>query len=226
MRLVCGGVLGPSLSGSGRRSVARWLARQGVEVLATAVVAEVRPDAVVLGDGTVLPSVATVWAAGFGVPELARRSGLATDALGRLLTDETLTSADDERIVAAGDAAAPSGRPLRMSCQAAGPLGAQAADAVLSRIAGPEPAPLDQAFVGQCISLGRRAATFQVTRRDDTPVDVVLGGRAGAAVKEAICPGTVWGIRREARKPGSSVWLKAGPRSEYAAPAPTPVPSP
>ena len=199
VRLVCGGVFGPSLSGSGRRSVARWLARHGVEVLETAVVAEVRPDAVVLGDGTVLPSVATVWAAGFGVPELARRSGLATDALGRLLTDETLTSVDDERIVAAGDAAAPSGRPLRMSCQAAGPLGAQAADAVLSRIGGADPAPLDQAFVGQCISLGRRAATFQVTRRDDTPVDVVLGGRAGAAVKEAICRGTVWGIRREAR---------------------------
>ena len=91
-------------------------------------VAEVRPDAVVFADGAVRPSAVTIWTAGFGVPELAANSGLRTDALGRLLTDETLTSVDDARIVAAGDAAAPSGQPLRMSCQAAGPLGAQAAE--------------------------------------------------------------------------------------------------
>jgi len=210
VRLLCGGALGPSLSEAGRRSVARRLARLRVDVRETAVVAEVRPDAVVLADGSVLPGAATVWTAGFGVPELAARSGLTTDAVGRLVTDETLTSVDDERIVAAGDAAAPSGQPLRMSCQAAGPLGAQAANTVLSRIAGTEPAPLDQAFVGQCVSLGRGAGIFQFTRRDDTPVDVVLGGRAGAVVKEAICRGTVWGIRREARKPGSSGWLRGG----------------
>ena len=107
-------------------------------MLETAVVAEVRPDAVVLADGAVLPSAVTIWTAGFGVPDLAARSGLHTDPLGRLLTDETLTSVDDDRIVAA-DAAAPSGQPLRMSCQAAEPLGAQAANTVLSRIAGTEP---------------------------------------------------------------------------------------
>ena len=49
-----------------------------------------------------------------------------------------------------------------MSCQAAGPLGAQAANTVLSRIAGTEPAVIDQAFVGSCVSLGRRAATVAV----------------------------------------------------------------
>ena len=95
MTLVCGGVLGPSLSRPGRRSVAKWLRRLGVDVLETAVVREVRPDAVVLADGAHLPSALTVWTAGFGVPELAARSGLSTDALGRLLTDETLTSVDD-----------------------------------------------------------------------------------------------------------------------------------
>jgi ABC-type dipeptide/oligopeptide/nickel transport system permease component len=62
----------------------------------------------------------------------------------------------------AGDSVASSGRPLRMSCQAAGPLGAQAANTVLSRIAGSEPALTDQAFVASCVSLGRRAATFEL----------------------------------------------------------------
>ncbi|MBV9919237.1 MAG: FAD-dependent oxidoreductase [Pseudonocardia sp.] len=210
VRLICGGVLGASLAEAGRWSVARRLARLRVDVRETAVVAEVRPDAVVLADATVLPSATTIWTAGFGVPQLAVRSGLTTDAVGRLVTDETLTSVDDERIIAAGDAAAPSGRPLRMSCQAAGPLGAQAANTVLSRVAGTEPAPLDQAFVGQCVSLGRSAGIFQFTRRDDTPVDVALGGRVAAVLKEGICRATLWGIRREARKPGSSGWLRGG----------------
>jgi NADH dehydrogenase len=215
--LVCGGVLGPSLSRPGQRSVARWLRRLGVEVLETAVVREVHPDAVVLADGAILPSALTVWTAGFGVPELAARSGLSTDPLGRLLTDETLTSVDDSRIVAAGDAAAPSGQPLRMSCQAAGPLGVHAANTVLSRIAGTTPAALNQAFVGQCISLGRSYATFQMARTDDTPVNAVIGGRIAASIKEAICKATVWSIRREAAKPGSYFWLKGGKRAEQLA---------
>ncbi len=210
--LICGPVLGPSLSKRGRRSVAKRLRKLGVNVLESVAAAQVRWDAVVLTDGVVLPSAATVWTAGFAVPDLAARSGLSTDALGRLLTDETLTSIDDPNVVAAGDAAAPSGQPLRMSCQAAGPLGAQAANTVLSRIAGRTPAVLNQAFVGQCISLGRSHATVQLAHTDDTPVNLVVGGRVAASVKEAICKGTVWSIRREAAKPGSYRWLKGGQR--------------
>ena len=211
--LVCGGVLGPSLSTRGRRSVSNQLRGLGVDVLERDTVSEVRWDAVVLSDGAVVPSAATAWTAGFGVPDLATRSGLRTDTLGRLLTDETLTSIDDERVVAAGDAAAPSGHPLRMSCQAAGPLGAQAANTVLSRIAGNAPAAVNQAFVGQCISLGRSHGTIQLARTDDTPVNVAVGGRAAASIKEAVCKATVGAIRREAAKPGSYLWLKGGKRS-------------
>jgi NADH:ubiquinone reductase (H+-translocating) len=210
--LVGGGILGPSLSGRGRRSVAKQLRGLGVNVLESAAASQVRWDAVVLTDGTVLLSAATVWTAGFAVPDLAARSGLSTDALGRLLTDETLTSIDDQRIVAAGDAAAPSGQPLRMSCQAAGPLGVQAANTVLSRIAGETPAPLNQAFTGQCISLGRSHGTIQLARKDDTPVNVAVGGRGAASIKETVCKATLWAIRREAAKPGSYFWLKGGRR--------------
>lgn len=211
--LVCGSILGPSLSRRGRRSVGKQLRKLGVDVLETVAVTEVRWDAVVLADGTALPSAATVWTAGFGVPDLAARSGLRADALGRLLTDETLTSIDDQRIVGAGDAVAPSGQPLRMSCQAAGPLGAQAANTVLSRIAGDTPAAISQAFVGQCISLGRSHGTVQLARSDDTPINVYIGGRTAASIKEAVCKGTVWSIRHEAAKPGSYFWFRGGKRS-------------
>jgi NADH dehydrogenase len=210
--LVCGGTLGTSLSKRGRRSVAKQLRALDVNILESVAASEVRWDSVVLSDGAVLPSAATVWTAGFAVPDLAARSGLRTDEVGRLLTDETLTSIGDDRIVAAGDAAAPSGQPLRMSCQAAEPLGAQAANTVLARIAGDTPAALNQAFTGQCISIGRTHATLQFARTDDSPVNLAIGGRTTAAIKETICKGTMWAIRHEAAKPGSYFWLKGGSR--------------
>jgi NADH dehydrogenase len=224
--LVCGGRVAPSFGEPARQVVAKWLARNGVEVLETAVVAEVRPDTVVLADGAVRGSAVTIWAGGFGVPELARDSGLHTDALGRLLTDETLTSVDDDRIVAAGDAVAPSGQPLRMACYTAGPTAATAADTVLSRIAGVQPALFSLAFVGSSVGLGRDAAVGQFTHKDDTPVDFHIRGRIPALLKEAVCKGTLWALRREARKPGSSVWYKGGTRLEQAVPDPEVVTKP
>ncbi|MET9026454.1 FAD-dependent oxidoreductase [Nocardia sp. NPDC004168] len=212
--LVCGGCLMPSLSAPGRRYVAKWMSRHNVVVLEASKVTEVRPDAVVFADGGMRPSTLTIWTTGFGVPKLAADSGLRTDALGRLLTDETLTSIDDERIVATGDAAAPSGQPLRMSGQGAGPLGAQAADTVLSRVAGTEPAAIDLALLGTCVSLGRHVGIRQLARKDDIAINLYIGGRAGARIKEMTCKIGVSKIRREARKPGSLAWLKGGPRPE------------
>ncbi len=191
--LVCGGVLGPYLHARGRRAAAKRLNRLGVTIIdgPGSTATEVRPDCVILADGRTIASAVTVWTAGFGVPDLASRSGLSTDAAGRLLTDETLTSVDDPRIVAAGDAAAPSNLPLRMSCQAAIPLGAQAANTVLSRIAGTEPKRLNQAFTGQCISLGRNGGLVQLAHLDDTVMPLHIGGRTAAKIKEAVCKGTV-----------------------------------
>lgn len=219
--LVCGGVLGPYLSKQGRTSVAKVMRKLGVVVLEGpgAKVTEVRADSVTLADARELRSALTIWTAGFGVPDLAARSGLATDAIGRLLTDETLTSVDNPYIVAAGDASAPSDEPLRMSCQAAIPLGAQAANTVLSRIAGTEPAAINQAFTGQCISLGRKAATIQLAHLDDRVMPMYIGGRTAATVKEAVCKGTVSFLAKEARKPGSYFWLKGGKRAQRLAAA-------
>jgi len=202
--------LGPTLSAGGRRSVAKGLAKLGVTVTENATVARVAPDRVVLSDGREVRSEVTVWTAGFGVPGLAAASGLATDDIGRLLTDETLTSVTDGRIVGAGDAVSPSGLPYRMSCQAAMPLGAQAADTVLARITGTAPAEINHAMAAQCISLGRRIGTYQVNNADDSPKRWYVGGRAGALVKEQVCRWTVKWMRDEAEKPGSYSW-KNGP---------------
>ena len=210
-------VLGPSLAKAGRRSVAKRLHKLGVDVVENAPVAAITADHVTLADGREVPAEVTVWTAGFGVPTLAVASGLATDALGRLVTDETLTSVSHPSIVAAGDAAAPSALPLRMSCQLAMPLAAQAADTVLAHIEGGQPRVLNPASVGQCISLGRHAGTIQLSRFDDTAIGLHIGGRLAATIKESVCAGTLNFLAKEARKPGSYFWPRGGKRAEHLA---------
>lgn len=212
VRLVCGGVLAPNLHPRARRTARKYLTRLGVEVIEgpdTSVTA-VRPGTVALADGRTMASEVTIWTAGFGVPDLADRSGLRTDAAGRLLTDETLTSVDSDRIVAAGDASAPSGLPFRMSAYIAGCLGAHAADTVLARIAGERPAPIDLAFQAMCFSFGRGTGIFQLLHKDDTAKRVHFTGVMGRKLKEFSCAASVKHLVAEARKPGSHRWPKDG----------------
>ncbi|MFD5575105.1 NAD(P)/FAD-dependent oxidoreductase [Streptomyces cadmiisoli] len=203
--LVCGDVLGPSLHPRGRRPVARRLAKLGVTILQGpgALVTEVTRDAVHLDDGRELPSAVTIWTAGFRVPDLATRSGLRTDTEGRLITDATLTSVDDERIVAAGDAAVMTDVPFRMSCQAAVQLGPAAAATILRRIAGKKPGPVRMFFAGQCLSLGRNEGVTQFSYPNDKVNALYINGRTGAGVKEIACRFTLNKLLSGARKASS-----------------------
>lgn len=210
--LICGGVLGPYLHPKARRTARKYFAELGVTVIEgpDASVTAVARDAVELGDGRTLASEVTVWTAGFDVPDLAARSGLRTDAAGRLLTDETLTSVDDERIVAAGDSSAPSDLPFRMSAYTAYCLGAHAADTLLHRIAGEQPTPIDLAFPAMCLSFGRDAGIYQLGHKDETAMRLYFSGFAGKKLKEFACEAGIKHLATEARKPGSHHWFKDG----------------
>jgi NADH:ubiquinone reductase (H+-translocating) len=204
--LVAGGEVGPYLHPRVRRGVVRQLTKLGVTIVDSRKVTAVTAGAVTLDDGREVPGDVTVWTAGFGVPDLAARSGLRTDDAGRVLTDETLTSIDDDRILAAGDSAAPSGVPLRMSCQTARPLGAHAADTVLARLAGTEPARINIGYFGQCFGVGRHAAAVQFASRDDVPNRLHIGGRVAAMIKEIALSSMAKELAAEARRPGKFSW--------------------
>ncbi|MEV5650950.1 FAD-dependent oxidoreductase [Nocardia sp. NPDC052254] len=210
--LVCGRVLGAYLHPRARRTARKYLAALGATVVEGpgATVTAVTSDAVELGDGRPLTSAVTIWAAGFGVPDLAARSGLRTDAAGRLLTDETLTCIDDERIVAAGDSSAPSDLPFRMSAYTAYCLGAHAADTVLHRIAGEQPTPIDLAFPAMCLSFGRDAGIYQLGHKDETAMRLYFSGFAGKKLKEFACEAGIKHLATEARKPGAHHWFSDG----------------
>lgn len=208
--LVCGSVLGPYLHPKARRTARKYFAGLGVTVIEGADVTAVTRDTVELDDGRTLASEVTIWTAGFGVPDLAGHSGLSTDAAGRLLTDETLTSIDDERIVAAGDSSAPSDLPFRMSAYTAYCLGAHAADTLLHRIAGEQPTPIDMSFPAMCLSFGRDAGIYQLGHKDETAMRLYFSGFLGKKLKEFACNAGIEHLANEARKPGSHHWFKDG----------------
>lgn len=193
------GALAPGTGPGARRAMRASLARLGVRVVEHA-----RETRDLVG-----PGVVVVHATGFAVPGLAVESGLPVDASGRLVVGPDLRVEGRPGILGAGDAVVVGGvrnAALRMSCAAALPQGATAADVLLGRAA-----RLDAGFVAQCASLGRASASVQLVRADDSPRAAHLTGRPAAAVKELICRQTLRWLRDEGRRPGSYSWVR-GPR--------------
>jgi len=67
---------------------------------------------------------------------------------------------------------------------AARPLGAYAADTILSRMEEKEPAEVNIGVFFQCISLGRRAAIIQLASKQDIVNRFSLRGRLAVKIKE------------------------------------------
>jgi NADH dehydrogenase FAD-containing subunit len=201
-------VLCPYLHPKTRRRFAKRLAKLGVNVIAGpgATVTAVSRHAVQLQDGRELTSDVTIWTAGFSVPDLARRSGLSTDDTGRLLTDETLTSVDSDRILAAGDSASPSGVPFRASCATARPLGAYAADTILARLENRKPKEVNIGTGFQCFALGRNTAIVQLASMHDVAIPLSIRGPLAQKIKSSSYGLLTEELGKEARDPGSFNW--------------------
>lgn len=189
--LVSRDAIASSLSDAARAKVSRVLDELGITTIPDAVVTSIDESKVVLADGRHLATDCPVVTASFVASALARNSGLTTDMDGRLSVHPDLVSESSSHIVGAGDAMSLTGNPLRMSCQAAIPLGTHAAETTLALIDGKRPKPVAPKFVGRCISLGRRDAVFQRTDRHDRLRPWSIGGRPGAFVKEQIASSTV-----------------------------------
>lgn len=87
------------------------MARHGIGLHAGSAVAEVGPDSLRLANAAVLPTDATVWAAGAGAFPLFREAGFATDDRGFLAVDDRLQSVSHANVFGAGDCATNSADP-------------------------------------------------------------------------------------------------------------------
>ncbi|UWX98516.1 FAD-dependent oxidoreductase [Arthrobacter zhaoxinii] len=213
------GPVAPRLRAQTRLSVEKSLRRAGVEL---------HSGTPVPADGdvrTVLGADVVLWCAGFGVPGLARVSGLPVNDDGRLRVDPTLRVRGQDRVYGAGDAAVidePFYDYLRMCCAAALPMGADAAGNILRALDGETGVRHDSGFRGLCISLGRSDGAVQFLSADDSPTRFHLHGRTAAVQKEIICRMTLRWIRGEAKRSGAYTW-PTGPqvgRATTAGPVP------
>lgn len=136
------------------------LRSMGIEVFLNARVKEVRPDAVLLADGTMVPAHTTVWTAGVKGEPLAQSSGLPVDRGARVPVTPTLQVDGHDNIYVIGDLARieENGAPLPMVAQVAIQSGVCASRNVLRQIEGLAPLPFHYNDRGSMITIGRNAA--------------------------------------------------------------------
>ncbi|MCO1655313.1 NAD(P)/FAD-dependent oxidoreductase [Pseudonocardia humida] len=219
VRLVTAGEVGGWFSPRAGEHVLDSLAQLGVQTIGRTRVRAVEADRLLLDGGDEVPSELTVWCGGFAAPPLARESGIAVDDRGAVLTDGALRSVSHPAVLAVGDAGhvpGPGGDRYSMSCQAALPSAAQAADVLRAEALGLGPdgvAAFDLGFVARCVSLGSRRAVLQRTDRNDVARGWAWTGRAAVAAKWVQTRGVPSSIGVERRLPGAIRW----PHSERVA---------
>ncbi|WP_433161710.1 NAD(P)/FAD-dependent oxidoreductase [Kribbella sp. CA-247076] len=195
--LVASGGLGDWVSPKAQAHLRKVFAGLGITVREHTEIARVEPGAVVTRDGTVLPSAATVWTAGFAVHPIAAATSLETTATGQIVVDDLMASVSHPDVYAVGDAAyamGDTGKPLRMSCATGTPAAWQASGAIVARLTGAKRRNAPLRYFNQCISLGRKEGLIQYVTADDQTLSFSLRGRAAAVYKELVCKSAAWGV--------------------------------
>lgn len=167
--LATSGEVGGWLGVKARRHLLRAFDRLGIELHEHTTINRVEAAGVVATDGTAFDADATVWAGGFAVHPIAAASGLTVEDDGRITVDRTMRSVSHPEVYAAGDSVytlGDNGQPLPMSCASAGFTRMQATAAIIGDLTGSLVSTTPLSYLGNCVSLGRKDAVFQMVDRD------------------------------------------------------------
>lgn len=193
--LATSGELGGWLGPKARRHVLRAFDRFGIRFHEHATIERVVATAAIAADGTTFPSDAIVWAAGFAVHPIAAASGLDVEDDGRITVDRMMRSVSHPEVYAAGDSAyatGENGQPLPMSGASAGDTGRQAAVAIIGDLTGRTISDSSLAYLGNCISLGRKDAILQLVDGDAQSRFWALRGWPAVRYKRGVLTGLAW----------------------------------
>jgi NADH dehydrogenase len=145
------------------------LTKEGIEVWTGVTIEGVTERAVQTSRGE-LPTRTLFWAAGISAPPVVRDLPVAHAGNGAILVDETLRVPGRPDVFVIGDGTwaydGVTGDPTPPTAQAAGHMGAYAAEAIVALIAGRQPAPFRFQTRGRLALLGHRTGVAE------------LGGRA------------------------------------------------
>lgn len=157
-------VLGP-FSDHSQRYAREKLGKLGVELKLGAAVNEVRPDGVILADGSHLPATMVVWAGGLKAPQLLTDSNLPQGRGGRIDVDPDLTVPGFPGVYALGDAANitdSKGRALPQLGSVAQQSGKWAACNIHADLTGARRRPFRYVDKGIMAMIGRGAAVAEI----------------------------------------------------------------
>ncbi|PZG05513.1 NAD(P)/FAD-dependent oxidoreductase [Nonomuraea aridisoli] len=144
-----------------RDAAAKALRKRGVNLRLGSTVASVEPDAVVLADGTRLPSDVTVWALGVTAPPEVGSWGLPQGKGGRVTLTEALNVPEHPEIFVAGDLSGqPS--PLPQLAQPAIQMGKHVGKQIIAAAKGQPVRPFSYRDPGIMATVGKAEAVLQL----------------------------------------------------------------
>ncbi len=146
------------------------LRQMGVDVRLRVPVGQITREAVLLRDGTVIPTRTVVWTAGVRGEPMAQAWGLPAARDGRVTVLPTLQVPDHPEVYVVGDLAhvEQGGRPLPMIAPVAIQQGEAAARNIICQINGDAPLPFRYRDRGTMVTIGRNAAVAHVWARSFT----------------------------------------------------------
>ena len=145
-----------------REYAAGQLRRRGVELRLSSTVAEVRPDRVVLGDGSEIESQMTIWATGVAAHENVKKWGLTQGRGGRIVVGSDLRVPEHPEIFVCGDIGVVEDAPLPQLAQPALQEGTHAGRTIAAAVVGRTVKPFAYFDKGTMATIGRRAAVVEI----------------------------------------------------------------
>jgi len=185
--LVTQGEPGGFWGGRIQSHIVETLKRLRVTIQNQTTVNRIEQNEVITSTGEIIHFDLCLWAGGFVASSLAKESGLAVNERGQLLIDFYMRSISSPWIYAAGDCAQPlksSGLQIRMAAYTATITGAHAADCLYNAIHGIQQRPLNFAYLGQGIALGRHDAVDFNNFPDDKSKWPMLTGEVAVYGRE------------------------------------------
>jgi NADH:ubiquinone reductase (H+-translocating) len=147
-----------------REYTRKQLVARGVDIILNTQILEVRPDSVVLGDGSAHHSDLTVWAAGVAAPEAVAGWNMPQGHNGRIVVGPDLRVHGSDRIFAVGDIAINPDDPSPQLAQPALQEGKHAAEQLIQLSNGGQTKPFRYHDKGMMATIGRRSAVVQLAR--------------------------------------------------------------
>ncbi|MGI5290060.1 NAD(P)/FAD-dependent oxidoreductase [Nonomuraea polychroma] len=188
-----------------RNAAAKALRKRGVKLRLGSTVAAVEPDAVVLADGSRLPSDLTVWALGVTAPQQVSDWGLPQGKGGRITLTAALNVPEHPEIFVAGDLSGPPA-PQPQLAQPAIQMGEHVGKQIAAALRGRPLRPFSYHDPGIMATVGKAQAVLQL------PSGLTVHGLPAWLVWIFIHVTYLLGGRNRASVLLNFFWRYAGPR--------------